>query len=395
MNENALPECDVLLVQRSAVDFYPPFLNQAVLLAEAGLRVRVLDGGDGPPPAGLHSSIELKRPLRGESAAGTLLSRFQSNRTFLAAVKRAQRDGPAVRVCYDSEAAAAFAVLPFSGATVCHFHEHPCVWGEASGLSLAKHAAARQVAGSAAVVTVPDSFRAAALQSEAGIDRLPHVVRNCPRKLDQLPRGRLREELTSLGFANYSLVFYQGSVSDDHYAAEVVRSMVHWPCDSVMVFLGPIQSAMRSGLQAAAAKAGVLHRLILLPPVAYDKLFGYTVDADVALSMIRPVTRNFTWIAGAANKRYEYMACGVPQIANAGPGMDELIVASAAGLCIDPVTPESIGCAVNTLLANSALRRRMGAAARRLHLERFHYESEFAPVLRKIVDICSRRSAHL
>jgi glycosyltransferase involved in cell wall biosynthesis len=75
------------------------------------------------------------------------------------------------------------------------------------------------------------------------------------------------------------------------------------------------------------------------------------------------------------------MALGLAQVTNQGPGVAEIIERGQCGLCVDPNSPELIGAAVSRLLGDPDLRRGMGERARALHLDRYHYETQFRPVL--------------
>lgn len=121
--------------------------------------------------------------------------------------------------------------------------------------------------------------------------------------------------------------------------------------------------------------------MVFLAPVQYRDLFTYTVDADLCLTLLRPKTLNFKYSAGASNKRFESMACGVPQVSDSGPGLRGLIENTGVGVCLPRLEPEALGRTVSLLLENDDGRSRMGRRARRLHLERLNYETEFEPVL--------------
>lgn len=385
---------DIALIQRAAIDFYPPTINQANLLAEAGLQVAALDGGKGPRPGALHTSVGLFRPLEsaangGNSPPASAVRRLLGTVRFLLAVREIQSStNIGALIGYDSPGIAAMAAARFRGFTICHFHEYPKVPGN-EGLKVdAQHRVARRIARSSNITVMPDVYRAAALAAEDRLERSPMVVRNCPRKLAQLPIGRLSKAFT--GKQGRFTVLFQGAVSENYYADKIIESMPWWPAESVMVFLGPTTSALKQRLLGIAREAGVAERLVLLQQVPYSDLFGYTVDADLGLTMIKPHTFNFAHMAGASNKRYEFMACGIPQITNHGPGMRELVEESGVGLCVDPEIPEEIGRQVTYLLVNEPLRRKMGEQGRRLHLEEYNYEVQFAGVLEAVLSTLDR-----
>jgi glycosyltransferase involved in cell wall biosynthesis len=373
---------DAALIQRAAIDFYPPTLNQANLLAEEGLRVAVLDGGIGARPAALHPDVRLMRPM--QSAPASAAHRLLGLIRFRLAVRMLQSStGVKLRIGYDSPGISVMAATRFRGLTVCHFHEYPETPSNEGRRVDAQHRVARRSARSADLTVMPDSYRAAALAEEEKLDRLPTVVRNCPRRLTAPPADRL-SKTKSLRRGKLTVLF-QGAISENYYADTIVKSMVWWPVGSVMVFLGPIKAAFEARLRELARELEVSRRVVLLPQVPYSDLFGYTVGADLGLTMIKPHTFNFAHMAGASNKRYEFMACGIPQISNHGPGMQQVIEGNGVGICVDPESPEEIGRQIAYLLSNESLRRKMGERGRRLHLEEYNYEMQFAGVLEALV----------
>jgi glycosyltransferase involved in cell wall biosynthesis len=152
-----------------------------------------------------------------------------------------------------------------------------------------------------------------------------------------------------------------------------------------MVFIGPINADYKKYLVNLCSNK---KRLIFIGQMPYVDLFSYTVDADISFTMIKPINFNFLNMAGASNKRYEMMTCGVPQISNIGPGMKELIEDNVVGVCIDPDDVSNITRAVNMLLANKEIRVSMSENGRKKHLELFNYELEFRPVIDKITKWC-------
>ena len=373
---------DLALIQRAAIDHYPPTINQANMLAEAGLRVVALDGGIGAPPDALHSDVRLVRSLQGAPTGA--VSRLLGIIRFLLAV-RAVHSSTSIkaRIGYDSPGIASMAATRFQGLTVCHFHEYPEIPSNEGRKVDAQHRVARRLARSSDLTVMPDSYRAEAVAQEEKLERFPTVVRNCPRRLTRLPADKLRGAIS--GRQGRFTVLFQGAVSENYYASTIVRSMAWWPVESVVVFLGPVKDELEGRLIELARDMDVSQRVVLLPQVPYSALFGYTVGADLGLTLIKPHTFNFAHMAGASNKRYEFMACGIPQISNRGPGMQELIEGNEVGICVDPDNPEELGRQIAYLLRDEPLRRRMGERGRRLHIKEYNYEVQFAEVLEALV----------
>jgi glycosyltransferase involved in cell wall biosynthesis len=77
----------------------------------------------------------------------------------------------------------------------------------------------------------------------------------------------------------------------------------------------------------------------------------------------------------------EAMAAGLPVVASDVGGVGELVDEGATGLLVPPADPEALGAALQRLLDDAGLRRRMGAAGRQRVAENF--------------DVGAQRRAHL
>lgn len=64
-------------------------------------------------------------------------------------------------------------------------------------------------------------------------------------------------------------------------------------------------------------------------------------------------------------KMFEYMSSGLPVIASNFPLWQEIIGDSECGVCVDPLNPSEIAAAIDMLIANGDLARKMGENGRR------------------------------
>lgn len=390
----------ILLIQRASIDFYPPILNQANIIAESGLTVKIIDGGtDERRPKSLQSDIELFRPLAQSynEKDGNLLKQNQrsqqvwNNIRFIKAIIKEQKKAEiCTRIGYDSPAIVALGFSRFSGQTIYHFHEHPEAYRPSLYINL-QHKIARYHARHEEMIIVPDKHRAIALQKEEHLSTTPYVVPNCPRPLVTLPTGRLRSIVHQQRPKTKYIALFQGSVSKNYYLDNIIKSIPWWPEEVSMVFIGPVRQSTKIELTDLAREIKVEDRLLFLSQVDYSQIFNYTVDADIAFCMIKPVNLNYTFVAGASNKRYEFMACGIPQISNTGPGMKELIEENRVGICVDPQNIELLGRQVKDLILNEHQRKKMGERARALHLQKYNYDLQFDTILTHLLKIEKRK----
>jgi glycosyltransferase involved in cell wall biosynthesis len=77
---------------------------------------------------------------------------------------------------------------------------------------------------------------------------------------------------------------------------------------------------------------------------------------------------------GFGNVLVEAMACGVPVVATSSPGTRDIVSAGAGGFLVERHEPAAVAAALEQVLGDADLRRRMSETAR-LHAERYRTES--------------------
>ena len=82
------------------------------------------------------------------------------------------------------------------------------------------------------------------------------------------------------------------------------------------------------------------------------------------------------YLDSLAVKMFEYMAAGIPVIASNFPLWKSIIEKNNVGLCVDPMSPESIAEAITFLLKNKDKAREMGENGKRLVLEKYNWSIE-------------------
>jgi glycosyltransferase involved in cell wall biosynthesis len=235
-------------------------------------------------------------------------------------------------------------------------------------------------------VIVPDLHRGRSLRRHANLARTPFVVMNCPRRLQRIPRSRLHDRLAEYGVRPGKIVHYQGNIAPRKYLENVIRSMKAWPSDAVFVMAGGGSSEFIDVLKKVAAETGVLSRIVFLGRLSYADVMASAAGADVGLTLLNTDYPNWRWAAGASNKRFEYIALGIPQVTNHGPGVERLFTRKGVATAVDPSEPAAIAASVNEYLRNREWSASIGDVARRLHLAEFNYEHQFQPFVSWIRD---------
>jgi glycosyltransferase involved in cell wall biosynthesis len=386
---------DVLLLIRARAELYPPTVNQANLLAGCGLKVGVIHlGSSGGTSTALQSSI---RQWHAHSAwnpsceprpvfSKRWLNWFRFAWTCRSVIRASN---PKVVVGYDPPACVQLRPASPRHRTVYHFHELPEVY---PGMGFGPRMALRSVKHSTLgvdLVVFSDLMRARCYQEEARLPACPEVVMNCPVLLNAIPASPLRHVLAERQVHGNRIVCYLGCVGEHQGLPGAALGMRYWPTDSVLVLVGPYPQTVQEEILAGAHTAGTASRVVFLGPHPHVEALALAAGADLGLSLIQPHNKNRLYSAGAVNKRFEYMALGLPQLTNTGPGVADIVERNACGLCVDPNSPEEIGMSVRSLLCDQNRLRSMGEQGRKAHLDCYNYQVQFRPVQDWITARCA------
>ena len=106
---------------------------------------------------------------------------------------------------------------------------------------------------------------------------------------------------------------------------------------------------------------------------------GYEISRQAAIGMciIHPMKNS---VGSYPTKMFEYMAIGLPQITSHFELYKSVVETHACGICVDPMQPEAIAGAIDSLLGNAALSEEM--AMRGLHAStQYAWDSQFEKAL--------------
>ncbi len=150
---------------------------------------------------------------------------------------------------------------------------------------------------------------------------------------------------------------FVGFVRDWHGLDRVVRLVAERrdgpPLELVVVGDGPA----RAGLERLAVELGVAERVRFTGLAAREAVPGLLAGFDIAL---QPAAVDYA----SPLKVFEYMAAGRAIIAPDQPNLREVLEHERTALLFDPGRPEAFAETLQRLIADAALRRRLGAAAR-------------------------------
>ena len=112
----------------------------------------------------------------------------------------------------------------------------------------------------------------------------------------------------------------------------------------------------RGDLESRARRLGVADRVLVSGVAERDALAGYISTFDIAL---QPEVTAYA----SPLKLFEYMALGRAIIAPDAPNIREILTHEVDALLFEPENPDSLAGAIRRLVADEALRARLGAAA--------------------------------
>lgn len=104
-------------------------------------------------------------------------------------------------------------------------------------------------------------------------------------------------------------------------------------------------------------------------------------DVGLALLPLNTNDPNERTMAGATNKIFDYLACGLPVLVPRLPDQVELFVNNGVAVACDPGEPDSIATALDWFSKHPDERRAMGERGRTRVLDDWNYERQFRPVL--------------
>ena len=113
----------------------------------------------------------------------------------------------------------------------------------------------------------------------------------------------------------------------------------------------------RAWLKQEAQRRGVAKYILWTSWLPMQEAWRYVLAAEVGLS---PFPRGYLLDMASPTKAVEYMALGLPVVANDNPDQQQIIAESGAGLCV-PITAQGFANATLTLLNDRKLRANMSA----------------------------------
>jgi glycosyltransferase involved in cell wall biosynthesis len=138
---------------------------------------------------------------------------------------------------------------------------------------------------------------------------------------------------------------------------DVMRLVRERFSDALLVLVGEAEDeAQERWLRDRARDAGVADAVLFTGWLPTEEGWRYVRAAEVGLA---PYPRGTLLDSGSPTKVVEYLALGVPVVANDNPDQERILREGGGGLCV-PLIAADFAAAVCALLADAPLRRAMG-----------------------------------
>ena len=370
----------ILYLQFTNPAGYPPLEHGSRMLADAGWSVTFLGAGAFGEARNLrfpdHPGIRVKAIPYARGALARKLA-------YLAycgwALAHAALQRP--RWIYASDPLACLPALLCAAVSradlVYHEHDSPPPPAGAPALRLRLR---DRVARAARLCVLPNAERAARFARETGTGSPVLCVWNCAARSEVAPRpARPR-----------TLLFYHGSLNAERLPFTVLAAMGRLPERVCLRFAGYASAGAPSypdEFLAEAARLGLAGRVRFLGTLGQrSDLLAACREAAVGLALMPMAAQdpNLRAMAGASNKPFDYMACGLALLVSDLPEWTALFVEPGYALACDPGDAQSLAAAVARLDADPEDARRRGEQGARRVVEQWNYESQFAPVMAAI-----------
>ena len=201
-------------------------------------------------------------------------------------------------------------------------------------------------------------------------------VWNCPSQEEIAPP---REEKRD----KEMWLFYHGSIVPPQLPQTIVKAMSMLPERIKLRIVGYETIGHVDYVQFLkdlAVQLGIVERIEYLGSVpTRTELLQHCQTCDVGLSLFPFQSRQP--MAGASNKSFDYLACGLPLLVSDLPDWQQMYVEPGYGLDCNPDDANSIAAALKWFLAHPAQRREMGEKGRRKIANEWNYEQQFQPIL--------------
>jgi glycosyltransferase involved in cell wall biosynthesis len=264
------------------------------------------------------------------------------------------------------------------------YHEHDSpIPGTVMDSGVAKKIwqARAALAHQADVVILPNEQRLQAFQAALRPRGACFCVWNCP-SLDEVPQEPVRRPQDAP-----LRVLYHGSIVPDRFGPYVLEAAARCGRAVEVTLIGYLPSGHRHDLQAleeAALEYGIASRFAYLGPMSHHEVLVRSREHDVGLCLLRihEADINMRHMVGASNKAFDYLSQGLAIVVPEDPEWRAFFVEADCALACPPHAADALADVFRWMADHRNEVAEMGRRGHRLVRERWHYEAQFAPVLK-------------
>lgn len=382
----------LLVVFYANPDYYPPTFN-AVSLLRSHFDVRIVCRKSDRETRLWPSDVRIDRigpsQTLTESMEARAAEKLREFGAFTWAVSRKLgRYRPDVVLAYEPHAMAALSLAGCKAPIVYQRHEVEDLerFDRASlGGWIGRYALRRSA--DAALVVFPEATRADYYAAHVELRRPPLVVPNFPLA-SSFPEPDLDTLLRERECASH--LIYRGSLGPANGVIEGIEAMPFLEPRIRLRICGQGSREFCAELQSLVRRHRLDERVELAGFVPFEELNRQTQRASVGLMLYKPIDTNWTHIATANNKTYEYAACGLPVLVPDRASFRDFLGGESWVAFVDESNPRAIASAAERLLSDPAELGRKSRDARKRFLERYNYEEVFGPMLEEMVRLARR-----
>ncbi|MFD1708053.1 glycosyltransferase [Siminovitchia sediminis] len=182
----------------------------------------------------------------------------------------------------------------------------------------------------------------------------PSVVHNYPfQEIGQSAEKAPLHEKLGLP-EDEKILLYQGGIQMGRGLDKLIKAAPLFK-EGTLVLIG--DGRIKPDLIQLVKDMGLEEKVKFLPKVPLKELPKYTRNAYLGFQVLNNVC--FNHYSASSNKLFEYLMAGVPVVACYFPEIKRIVEGEQVGLCIDPHSEKEIAWAVNELLENQALYRKL------------------------------------
>jgi len=141
-------------------------------------------------------------------------------------------------------------------------------------------------------------------------------------------------------------ILYQGAVNIGRCFEYLIPAMTWVDCKLIIVGEGNFYKEA----QAIAAQYNLQHKVIFEGYKTPEQLRAYTLQAWIGITLFE--VKGTSNLFSMANRFFDYMHNGVPQLCNAYPEYQDVNKQFEIATLIDDITPETIAAALNRMLSD-------------------------------------------